>query len=418
MKKKKLLLITGAGSSIDFGMPTVSSIDDLFEDWAKEIIPLKGDPNKSLYTWVKEKHKDYLLQNPRNRINIINNFENLLFTIQTLSSLSSDELLKVNNNRLNPFITVNDFPEIIGLFKQEKIADSNDFSFLHSYLVDKLLEYLRDKCKTLSFDKIKELESLSSFFRTLKEDFEIGFINLNYDNIILSSLPGLQTGFDISGRFERDILYNSEWNFCYHLHGSIYFDMKGGDDNKEMHKILWNYDLSSQFSQNSSGRNSNHTNEGINHLNSCIITGLDKTNQLLREPFCSYFMQLDKLIYESDAILFIGYGFGDLHLNSLFPFIRYDKNKKRKVVIIDYADDKTDCIKCRNDSWSFNVLKTLPTNRREMKDENSWGYNPVIHYKMNNILEKSSNPEYPLGIWYGGILEAFKHVDKINKELI
>jgi len=31
--KKKLLLITGAGASIDFGMPSVKEIDSLFDNW-------------------------------------------------------------------------------------------------------------------------------------------------------------------------------------------------------------------------------------------------------------------------------------------------------------------------------------------------------------------------------------------------
>ena len=39
---KKLLIIVGAGASIDFGMPTVKKIDNLFETWGKEILPLKN----------------------------------------------------------------------------------------------------------------------------------------------------------------------------------------------------------------------------------------------------------------------------------------------------------------------------------------------------------------------------------------
>jgi len=413
---KKLLIITGAGASLEFGMPSVKDIDKLLEEWALSILPLKGDNQKSLYSWVKEKLTIYVSQNSNNRLDNIINFENLLYTIQNLYSISKDEHWKHFNNRLKPFIELLDFPEVIS-FKKEKKADSSDFHFLHSYLIDKLLEHFRVKCKSLLVDKKVEIELLKSFFNSLKEEYEIGFINLNYDNVILSTLSDLSTGFDkISGEFSRDELYDHNWNFCYHLHGSVFFDMKGGKDT-EMHKILWNNDLTSQFSQNSSGRSGNYTSEGLDHLNSNIIAGLDKTNQLLREPFGPYYMQLDKLIFEADSILFMGYGFNDLHLNKIFPFIRYDTKKKRKVVVIDWASENEDGLNFRHDGWSFGVFETLPFNGYEMVNGKSRLPQPAIHFKNSKTLEKSSNPDYPLAIWYDGVLEACKHPEKIKAEL-
>jgi hypothetical protein len=51
--KKKLLIITGAGASIEFGMPSVTDIDALLEAWGIEILPLKDDNTKSLYSWER-----------------------------------------------------------------------------------------------------------------------------------------------------------------------------------------------------------------------------------------------------------------------------------------------------------------------------------------------------------------------------
>ncbi|CAM4023241.1 SIR2 family protein [Flavobacterium sinopsychrotolerans] len=413
---KKLLIITGAGASLEFGMPSVKMIDDLLEEWALSILPLKSDNQKSLYSWVKEELTNYVSQNPNNRLENIINFENLLYTIQNLYSISKDEHWKHFNNRLKPFIELLDFPEVIS-FRKEKKADSSDFHFLHTYLIDKLLEHFRIKCQSLLVDKKGEIELLQSFFNSLKEEFEIGFINLNYDNVILSALPDLSTSFNkVSGEFSREELYDSNWNFCYHLHGSVYFDMKGGK-NTEMHKILWNNDLKSQFSQNSSGRNGNYTSEGLAHLNSNIIAGLDKTNQLLREPFGPYYMQLDKLIFEADSILFMGYGFNDLHLNKIFPFIRYDQNKKRKVVVIDWASDDEDGLNFRHDGWTFGISETIPFNSYEMGNGKSRSPQPISYFKRNKTLEKSYNPEYPLSIWYDGVLEACRNSEKIKDEL-
>lgn len=414
---RKLLIIVGAGASLDFGMPSVKEIDKLFEEWGKSILPLKDDEQKSLYSWVKDRLSNHVSQNPNNRLNNLINFENILFTIQNLYTISKDEQWLYFNNRLKPFIDLHDFPEIIS-FGKEKIADAYDFHFLHSYLVDKLLDYFRNKCKTITQDKKNEINSLKIFFESLKNDFKIGFINLNYDNIILSSLPDLRTGFNkLTGEFSRDELYKPDWNFCYHLHGSVHFDMKSRNK-EDMHKIYWNEDLNSQFSQNSSGRSGSYTSEGLDHLNSCIIAGLDKSNQILKEPFGQYYMQLDKLIYESDCILFIGYGFNDLHLNSFFPFIRYDKSKLRKVVIIDWAADDEDGINYRHDGWSHGVFMTFPFNGYEMGNGKSKLPQPALYFKKSKTFEKSSNPQYPLSIWYNGLKDATKYVDKIKEEFI
>jgi len=412
--KKKLLIIVGAGASIDFGLPSVKTIDSLFEKWALEIVTLKNDKDKSLYTWIKECLLVYTKQNPQNYTENIINFENLLFTIQNIAVILNDKDWKFYNNRINPFIDLKSIPDIIK-FGKDKETDGGDFHFLHSYLIDKLLEYFKTICTTINTDKKLELAKLNIFYTNLKKDFELGFINLNYDNVILSTLPDLETGFDrITGEFDRNRIYTSSWNFCYHMHGSVYFDLKGNAI--DMHKIYWNDDLNSTFAQNSLGRNSNSTSEGLNHLNSAIIAGLDKSNQLLKEPFGPYFMQLDRLIHESDSILFVGYGFNDTHLNRIFPFIRNDK-KNRKVVIIDWADDKEDGLNFRHDNWSCGVFETIPFDASEIGDGINRLPHPALYYKTNKILEKSKNPNYPIAVWYNGVLEACDSVDKIIDEL-
>jgi hypothetical protein len=154
------------------------------------------------------------------------------------------------------------------------------------------------------------------------------------------------------------------------------------------------------------GRNTNVTPEGIDHLNSTIIAGLDKTNQILRDPFRAYYMQLDRLIYESDAILFMGYGFGDIHLNKSFSFIRPGQPKMRKVVVIDFAKDNEDGLQFRHDDWSYGLQTTIPFEGSEMGHKKGESPNGALHYKKKKILEKSFNPDYPLAVWYDGILEA------------
>lgn len=414
-EKKKLLIVVGAGGSIEFGLPSVNEIDILFENWALEINQLSDYPNQSLYTWIKTQvcQMDGL---NKNSIHRENNFENYLYIIQSLYSILRKIEWGDYRSSLIPFMNLKKLPNINEL-KNEKRADMSSLSFLHTWLVDKLLIEIRERCKTINVSKAKELNHLKEFLNHLSQKFQLGIVNLNYDNVILSAFPNLKTGFNLSnGNFERELIYSPDWDFCYHLHGSVHFDMIG--DKIDMHKIYWNSDLNSTFKNNSSGRSGNMTIEGIDHLSSNIITGLDKSNQILREPFATYYSQLDRLIYESDSVLFIGYGFNDFHLNSRFPFIRNDSKKIRKVVIIDFADDNEDIIRFRSDNWHYNLHTTIPFNDYEMKGDSLPLVGLMPDFKENRCFEKSINKSFPLAIWYNGFVEACKFKGKIADELL
>jgi hypothetical protein len=416
---KKLLVILGAGSSLEVGMPSVTEIDKLFDDWASDSYSLNSDKSRNLYRWVKEKVQEYYSSNIIKGRIPEQNFETILFTIQTLSTISDNSNEDYKNNKgLKAFIEIKEFPELKRYFNDIITPDSKEFQRLQSDLTDKLLYYIRKKCQTLAIDKQAEILKIRNFFKLLKEDYELGFINLNYDNVILTALPDLSTGYSKdTGEFDKDQFYNDNWNFCYHIHGSVYFDM----NNKGIkpHSITWNDNLSSVFETKSSQRNVDFTSEGNYYLNSTIITGLDKANQILREPFRQYYMKIDKLIHESDSILFIGYGFGDLHLNKLFPSHRFNATKKRQVVVVDFFPDDTEAIYKRPDSWSYKLFETIPFNGTEMG--NGSIYIPpdtIIDYKKNKTFEFSRNDKYPLSIWYNGFMEACENGEIIKKELL
>lgn len=413
--KKKLLIIVGAGASLDFGMPSVSDIDNLFESWASRHLPLADNESKNLYTWVKDKAETHFSKQSKSGQYKAPNFEQTLFTIQNITSISESNYWG-NHNPLNAFIDFKSFPEIL-FYRNKKIADGMDFQNLQGYLIDELLLYFRKQCLELQTKKTAELNSLRLFFENLKEDFELGFINLNYDNVILSALPDLSTGFNHqTGEFDTSEFYNSKWNFCYHLHGSVHFDTRDINEIDD-HPIFWQQDLKSKFHPGAGQRNINQTSNGIKHLNSNIITGLDKPNQLLKVPFKQYFGKLDKLAYEADSFLFIGYGFGDIHLNKVFPIHRFDPKKIRKVAVIDWASDDTDGFWDRVDDWGNGLATTVRCNTVLGNGVEGILSPKVGHYKETKTLEFSPNRELPLSIWYNGLMEACKNGTLIKNVL-
>jgi len=103
--------------------------------------------------------------------------------------------------------------------------------------------------------------------------------------------------------------------------------------------------------------------EGTAYPTSTIVAGYGKTQQIVRQPFRTYFAQVNRLIQEADSLLFVGYGFGDLHLNAAFSEVR---DRRRATVVVDWADDCQDPLPFRSDSWTYNLFKTLPANAHRM----------------------------------------------------
>lgn len=404
---KKLLVILGAGASVEFGMPSVDEIDKLFEKWSWRHFPLtNGDKfNDNLYRWVKDNFKS-----PKGEKQ---NFENILHTIQSISSFGLNRDSGLIN--LFDFKKTIKFPEIRLSDGLIKIAEPIDFAKLNAILNHELLKFLREKCKNLKLEKETELGIIKEFFDFMRIDYELGFVNLNYDNVLLTALPELSTGFDRNtGKFDMMEIYENQWDFCYHLHGSVHFDMSDGDE-----EVVWNNNME-RFGLGAPNRRGFLTSEGGYHPMSTIITGLDKINQVYREPFRQYFLNLDRKIYESDMILFVGYGFNDSYINKLIRTHSKDTSKKRNIVVIDYKDEKTKSLFKGGDEWGYKLLGTAYVPFFNMGNGDAdLTYRPDMagEYKRTRTFEFSVNMDNPLYVWYSGFLDACKNKEKVKKAL-
>ena len=116
-------------------------------------------------------------------------------------------------------------------------------------------------------------------------------------------------------------------------------------------------------------------------------------------------------------MLFLGYGFSDLHLNKCFHSIRRS-SIIRPVVIVDWASDTQDPMQFRGDEWSYSLCKTIPVNANEMATKQHKNAPPTIaQLKATREFEVSTNPKFPLAIWYGGFVNACENCQKIKMEL-
>ena len=101
-----------------------------------------------------------------------------------------------------------------------------------------------------------------------------------------------------------------------HLHGSVHFDMptvSGAD----MHEIYWQPNLAATFAQNAHGRSSRANPEGAEFPTSVLVAGYGKTTQILRQPFRTYYSELDPQLHSATSKTFIGALFGQLGLTNI-----------------------------------------------------------------------------------------------------
>ncbi|RUL77491.1 SIR2 family protein [Dyella choica] len=408
-KKRKLLITVGAGASIDFDMPSVRDVDKLLDEHAGKEYPLAADPSTNLYRFCRDAINLYYGGSPKSKRRKWTNFEEVLYQINLLISHVSDPSRLQGFNAL---IMAPILPDVID-FGEVKPTDGHILRRLVNTSIDAIVDRFVDDCEKASKAKSIEIAELGKFLIALWEEFEIGIITLNYDDLISQAMPGLHTGFNITGNFDpMSVLARTDWNFLYHLHGSVHFGMTGVDH--DIHGITWVDSSSKSDAIYAYGRNSQDSMEGTPYPTSTIVAGYGKPQQILRQPFRTYFAQVNRLVHEADCLLFLGYGFSDLHLNAVFSEVR---DRRRPIVIVDYASDKQDALSFRYDDWSYNLTRTLRTNPGQMSRPGHLAPVSVAELRADYELEVSNDPNRPLAVWYNGMLEACRHPEKILANL-
>lgn len=410
MTKKKLLIIVGAGASIDFGLPSVGAVDKLFDQEAGKTYPLVADPTSNLYRHCRDAINVYYGGSPKPALRKWANFEEVLYQINLLTSYVSDPLRLHGSNTL---LRASFLPDVLEFGRTGKPADGDVLHGLTNTLMDALVDHFIDACATASTAKATEIAELGMFLKALQDEFEIGIITLNYDNLFTQAVTGLHTGFDSTGKFDpMSVLARTGWNFLYHLHGSVHFAMERVAH--DLHGVTWTSTPTKSGAVHAAGRSSQHSMEGTAYPMSPFVAGYGKTQQILRQPFRTYFAQVNRLVHEADSLLFLGYGFGDLHLNAAFSEVR---NRHRPIVLVDWAADTQDPLPFRNDTWSYNLFKTLPGNAHAMCSVRHSAQADLGDLRAACELEVSNDSNYPLAVWYNGMLEACRHPQKILNHL-
>ena len=272
---------------------------------------------------------------------------------------------------------------------------------------------MRDCCRQ-NISHTSKLSDYTEFLRKLREHFDIGVYNLNYDTVARTACPEAFNGFDEWGFFDPlTIAQRQEWGFIYHLHGSVHHCI---NDSVARPWIVWKDNLEEQF-----------TDRGIPPVDmaqdfrsvplTTLVLGGFKLDQILAEPYQTFYSTLVRHVHEANAILIVGYGFGDLHVNraiqNRFELSESDERPYPKTIILEKSPPQ----RCRtgyylesNKFWSWQMTHTLNTSF----------YDGSKHplgdgRRVEDLVAKDEceiDVEDRVAIWHGGVRKAFAAVDQ------
>ncbi len=431
---KKLLVILGAGSSIPFGMPSVSCINENMLKWSAEWqLPKERNSHKNYFKLLWDISESYF--NTHSFFsNVYPNYESVLGEMTSLINwlipppYGNPVIEKIGTSL--PGSTIADLFE----FSNEEERYNQRYSILEQqeFLIRKLANYMRNLCLRSHPD----IGGYTEFLQRLRDHFDLGIYNLNYDNIALKAWPEAFYGFDdttfsyspsskMEGYlFDPNAIFNrQEWGFIYHLHGSVNFNLKK-PNNYTKGIIEWEKNLDGKFEDYES-IGFDPDKDSMFMPFTTLLTGGFKLEQLLPEPYHTFYSALARHVYEADAFLIIGYSFGDFHVNRVIqnrielPDHRTRNHpglmgrKRPKVVILDKSCEKrtyTAKLQSRHFTpWQMTHVFDVRFRLNDFEDSRS-----IKEVSDADGFEKAENT---LFLRHDGVEDAFLKVDKIIERL-
>jgi hypothetical protein len=330
-------MIFGAGASIPFFKPTLTTeyltqqilnpekwrevIDRYNDSLEKRGIQITTNEVISFLYKIKSKFPKY-------------NFEQICEIVDKISSFS-----------FGPWPGITLFSDILLLneiqpkqkFEWEKVP------FLFRTII---AESILNLGKVDNYEKL--LKQQKNFIEKQDTGDKISLISLNYDDVILDSIEGLDVdhGFhrrnDRTKRFYLDVTRFAKAKKTISFpHGHLRFISDNTNDtcyinnSTNANKIRWNK-LNSNFID---GTLPIFQDKFAYNFNTFIVTGQTKDGCYNHLPYAFYYQKMAADILKSNIITVIGYSFDDADINRMLKsFLSLDTNNK--ILIVNYIEEK------------------------------------------------------------------------------
>jgi len=403
MAKKKLLMLMGAGTSMPLGMPSVAEIDALMRQWSPPLAlrPVAPDYFNSLWASAV-KYGASGQFTPANGIQP--SFEQIL---GQMMSLAHWEAPPPRGNPLRLAVLGDGNLPTDHLHKQIILHQMKNLFGL-------LARHMRERCRAADLSS-PAFSTYADVLSGLRDRFELGIYSLNYDTLAVSAWPQAFTGFSDDGDFDpRSVFERKSWDFIYHLHGSVHHTLT----DPYSATIRWAQDLSAEFHDGDAAPPSSSRSDFMTFPRTTLIAGGFKLDQLLVDPFQTFYASLIRHAHEADAILIAGYGFGDVHVNHALQN-RFSRQVDRPpvLVITKSGEDQRTMSQRQSgaaDLWAWELARALNCGF----DLHAGG---VDGRSLISILLEKGGFEEALGglaaIWHGGFESVATQIDKFSARL-
>jgi hypothetical protein len=395
---KKLLMILGSGSSVSLGLPSVADLDGELRCWGQEWASAHHCPD--YFEALRQSTAKYYNSVTYSSSRPPANFEKTLGEMLALShwmtpSPDGDTLRQVACNGHAPPDLV--FPE------SEKHGPAITLRVQLGHLLSKLAGHMRSR--SLAIDTAGErFRQYAALFDHMRDHFDVGIFNLNYDTAAIAAMQGASTGFGDDGTFEpRAVHSRSRWDFVYHLHGSVHHSLV----RPNVKQICWRADLAGEFFDTDEGVGPDMRSEQRLFPVTTLLAGGFKLDQLLVEPFQSLHAALVRGVYDADAILIGGYGFGDAHVNHVLKNRLTTAGDRPPVLIVDKRS--RGAVSAANDRWATDLCNALRTNGHFFREVDRNLSSPHTEAAINGSFEVAEL--HRVALWNGDFAEASSRVD-------
>src|SRR5579859_1123336 len=222
MEKKKLLVLLGAGSSIPWGMPSVTTIGEQMKAWSRVLAQRPTAPDFFNLLW--DTARSYRANSPFPDAGSVEpSFEQVL---GYMIGLAGWETPSPRGNVLKRAVIDGALPEnwVVPMANPDMYKYGQQVVILHQLvkLLGELARYMRRSSRTIE-PSSSSFSRYRSVLSGLRDQFDVGVYNLNYDGMAVAAWPDAFNGFDDAGKFTpRAIFQRKEWDFIYHLHGSVH----------------------------------------------------------------------------------------------------------------------------------------------------------------------------------------------------
>ena len=321
-RKKRALVLTGAGASLEFGAPNTAKLTKAVKTRVCADAWMQQCGGARAYLKIGKTLAGYL-QGGAEAVN----FEHVYHCAHDLLS-TFDPIPRA----------VNEYRPILVPFVSRRIAV--DEQALQA-LVESMAKFIFEELSAVCNKPEASLDPLAAFIAKLREDHITRIYTTNYDDFLLQVAPDLYTGFDSAPSpdpksFDAGAFWQAtDADSVFHLHGSVHlgfgFTQTRDSDLDTLH---WFDDRAKALPYTSYGGSGKRQMDGSQIIQTAVITGFDKLSRLQQPPLSHYYASMARDALTADIIYVIGSGLSDLHLNSWLGDARR-KNPKPPLIFVD-----------------------------------------------------------------------------------